>query len=144
MGLSMLSYVVCGCWSSVIANIFTIVRDIYCLKATNKNKLAMASIVFFGALNILVINIITSGGAVSYLPAVSFVFYSTCIFAAKNANQMKLANAVDILLWIVYDYKAMLVFCVVQDLFIILMSLASQYVKLDREYDDLTETAKAV
>lgn len=137
MTLSLVVYALGFCWSSVIINVFTILRDTY---NDHVKKPKTAIIVFFcisGTLLTILVNHIIAGNYSSatlfsmkytyYIPALSFIVFTLCIFKAKNAAQMKIATAIDILFWVIYDFQNFMIVNVIQDLFLIFLPFIEYY-----------------
>lgn len=136
-GLMLAVYVISGFWTAAVTNLFSFGRDMYYTKSAKKSKMAVALILLVGVIITVVVNLGETKEQFLLLPVISLLLYSGGLFLCKSANQLKLVSAVDISLWFFYDFRNMLILCVVQDFFIILMSLASLYVELDTEEESI-------
>lgn len=136
-------YLVSGCYTSAFANLFSMGRNIYCEKCKKKNKAIILAIILLGTLLTFIINYKSNGlEKMTIIPVISFLVYSVGIFVTKTANQMKFVSALDVLLWITYDFKNMLIVCVFQDVFIVLITCASYYVKfVEQKAENKTEVS---
>lgn len=136
--LQILSYLVGGYYSGIVANIFSLCRNIYIEKSGRKSPLVITAIVITGGIISMAVNSVVTGSSIwDYIPTISIVIYSLGMLLARSASQMKIVNALDICMWIVYDYTHMLVVYVVLDFIIILSAIATQYVKLDGSEDPI-------
>ena len=125
------------CWSSVIINLFTILRDIYNDHAKKPKSSVIVLFCFLGTLMTFFVNnlfaknlsmsAISATNIMDYIPTLSMIVFTICIFKAKSAAQMKVATAIDILFWIVYDFKNFMIVNVIQDLFLILLPFVEYY-----------------
>lgn len=130
--LQIVSYLVGGYYSGIIANIFSICRNIYIEKSNKKSPWIITAIVLVGGIISISVNRIVAGSSIwDYIPTISVIGYSWGMLLAKNTTQMKIVNALDISIWIIFDYTHMLVVNVVLDFIIILSAFATQYVRLD-------------
>ena len=132
--LSIVVYAIIGCYYAVAANLFAALRNVVCLKYPNRKEGAAvkAAVLVAGTAFSAWCGYRGGGAWVTYLPAVSFLFYSSGIYLTKSPSAMRIINAVDILLfWFVFDYLNLMAFNVVNDLFAVLFPLVERYVKLD-------------
>ena len=139
MTLNLVVYVLGFCWSSVIINVFTILRDAYNDHAKKPKTAIIAFFCISGTLITVLVKHILAGNFSSvtlfsikytyYIPALSFIVFTVCIFKAKNAAQMKIATAIDILFWVVYDFQNFMIVNVIQDLFLIFLPVIEYYLE---------------
>lgn len=138
-GLQIISYLVGGYYSGVAANVFSIFRNMYIEKSQTRSFWGIVAIVIAGGIISIAVNQITVGSTfLDYIPTISIMGYSLGMLLAKTASQMKIVNALDICLWIVFDYTHLLVVNVVIDFIVILSAIATQYVKLDTSEEALS------
>lgn len=137
-GLQIISYLVGGYYSGMAANIFSIFRNMYIEKSKTKPIWGTIAIVLAGGIISIAVNQVTAGSTfLDYIPTISIMGYSLGMLLAKSAAHMKMVNALDICLWIVFDYTHLLVVNVVIDFIVILSAIATQYVKLDTSEEAL-------
>lgn len=137
--LQIVAYLVGGYYSGIVANVFSICRNIYIEKSNKKSPWIIAAIVLAGGLISIAVNRIVAGSSIwDYIPTISIVGYSLGMLLARSASQMKIVSALDICMWIIFDYTHMLVVNVVLDFIIILSAFATQYVKLDPSEEPIT------
>ncbi len=129
VSLTLLVYILGFCWSSVVISIFTLLRDIYSDRAKKQQTWVIIGFCVFGTVATFAVNNFSGATIGDYLPALSMIFYTLCIFKAKSAAQMKAATAVDTALWILYDYKNFLIFNVILDFFLIFLPAWELYSK---------------
>ena len=135
MLLTLMAYIVIGCYDAAAATVFAALRNFICLKYPNLKKgiAVKASALLFGTAFSAWCAYRVGGTWVDYLPALSFLFCSGGYYLTKSPSALRIVNAVDILLfWIVFDYHNLMIFNVVTDLFVVLFPLAEQYVKQDQ------------
>lgn len=134
MALLLLTYAVSECWASVIANSISIIRNLYNSRNAKPRTWVNALILTVA----VAVSIAANNGTVTgLLPIISLVFYSLAVMKLKSSVGLKVVTCMDMLLWLVYDFKNMLVICVVSDLVALFMLLASSLLaymdKKDRE-----------
>jgi len=139
MSLNLIVYALGFCWSSVIINAFTILRDIYNDRSEKPKMKVIALFCILGTLMTFIINYFLAENFSSaalftlkftdYIPAISLIVFTICIFKAKTAAQMKIATAIDILFWVVYDFENFMIVNVIQDLFLIFLPFIEFYLE---------------
>lgn len=139
MSLNLIVYALGFCWSSVIINAFTILRDIYNDRSEKPKMKVIALFCILGTLMTFIVNYFLAENFSSaalftlkftdYIPAISLIVFTICIFKAKTAAQMKIATAIDILFWIVYDFENFMIVNVIQDLFLIFLPFIEFYLE---------------
>lgn len=139
MSLNLIVYALGFCWSSVIINAFTILRDIYNDRSEKPKMKVIALFCILGTLMTFIVNYFFaenfSSAAIftlkftDYIPAISLIVFTICIFKAKTAAQMKIATAIDILFWVVYDFENFMIVNVIQDLFLIFLPFIEFYLE---------------
>lgn len=135
MLLTLMAYVIIGCYDAAAATMFAALRNYICLKYPDLKKgiVFKAAALLFGTAFSAWCAYRIGGIWVDYLPALSFLFCSGGYYLTKSPSALRIVNAVDILLfWIVFDYHNLMIFNVVTDLFVVLFPLAEQYVKHDQ------------
>ena len=138
MLLTLVAYVIIGCFDAAAATLFAALRSYVCLKyPTRKEGAAVkAVILLIGTVFSAWCGYCGGGTWVTYLPAVSFLFCSSGTYLTKSPSALRIISAVDILLfWLVFDYLNLMAFNVVTDLFVVLFPLAERYVKRDHTAD---------
>ena len=139
MSLNLIVYALGFCWSSVVINLFTILRDEYNDRTEKPKVPVIAFFCLSGTALTFVVNHFLAGNFSSssffsvkfadYIPALSLIVFTICIFKAKNVAQMKIATAIDILFWVVYDFENFMVVNVIQDLFLIFQPFIDLYLE---------------
>ncbi len=139
MSLNLIVYALGLCWSSVIINAFTILRDIYNDRSEKPKMKVIALFCILGTLMTFIVNYFLAENFSSaalftlkftdYIPAISLIVFTICIFKAKTAAQMKIATAIDILFWVVYDFENFMIVNVIQDLFLIFLPFIEFYLE---------------
>ncbi len=139
MSLNLIVYALGFCWSSVIINAFTILRDIYNDRSEKPKMKVIALFCILGTLMTFIVNYFLAENFSSaalftlkftdYIPAISLIVFTICIFKAKTAAQMKIATAIDILFWVVYDFENFMIVNVIQDLFLIFLPFIEFYLE---------------
>lgn len=139
MSLNLIVYALGFCWSSVIINAFTIFRDIYNDRSEKPKMKVIALFCILGTLMTFIVNYFLAENFSSaalftlkftdYIPAISLIVFTICIFKAKTAAQMKIATAIDILFWVVYDFENFMIVNVIQDLFLIFLPFIEFYLE---------------
>ncbi len=139
MTLNLIVYALGFCWSSVIINVFTIFRDMYNDRVKKPKIAVIALFCILGTVMTFVVNYFLAENFSStslftlkctdYIPAISLIVYTICIFKAKTAAQMKIATAIDILFWVIYDFENFMIVNVIQDLFLIFLPVIEFYVE---------------
>ena len=139
MSLNLIVYALGFCWSSVIINAFTILRDIYNDRSEKPKMKIIALFCILGTLMTFIVNYFLAENFSSaalftlkftdYIPAISLIVFTICIFKAKTAAQMKIATAIDILFWVVYDFENFMIVNVIQDLFLIFLPFIEFYLE---------------
>ena len=139
MSLNLIVYALGFCWSSVIINAFTILRDIYNDRSEKPKMKVIALFCILGTLMTFIVNYFLAENFSSaalftlkftdYIPAISLIVFTICIFKAKTAAQMKIATAIDILFWVLYDFENFMIVNVIQDLFLIFLPFIEFYLE---------------
>ena len=139
MSLNLIVYALGFCWSSVIINAFTILRDIYNDRSEKPKMKVIALFCILGTLMTFIVNYFLAENFSSaalftlkftdYIPAISLIVFTICIFKAKTAAQMKIATAIDILFWVVYDFENFMIVNVIQDMFLIFLPFIEFYLE---------------
>ena len=132
--LTVTTYVVTGLYYAAVASLFAMWRNQICLKYPSRKEAVSSKIA------VIIIGTFFSVWCaypkvnwVEYIPAVSFLFCSIGYFVTNSSSNMRIVNALDILLfWLVFDYINLMAFLVVLDLFIVLFPFAERYVQLDK------------
>ena len=154
MSLNLIVYALGFCWSSVIINLFIILRDFY-IDRTKTPRIAVGALFcFFGTLLTFLVNYFLAGNFSSttlfslkytdYIPVLSMIVFTICIFRAKTASQMKIATAIDILFWAVYDFENFMIVNVIQDLFLILLPFIEFYLEIIKKRIENAESVASV